>query len=240
MAFATAMLNIAAGSLTTLSPCVLPVLPLVLGGAMQRNRLAPLAMGAGMVSAFTAIGVLAGALGSELDIGASDTRTFGAVLLLAFGLSMLIKKLDDLFKGALARIANRANAAASHMDGEGLWRAVLFGGLLGFIWSPCSGPLLGAALTLAATEGKAVEGAIRLGLFGLGAATPLVAVAYASRASLTRSRDAVLRYSDKARVLTGAGMVTLSLAILNGTDKRVEALLTSLLPDVWLNFVTRY
>ena len=59
--------SLAAGGLTTLSPCVFPMLPLVVGGAVQANRLAPLAMGAGMVVSFSLIGLLLGLLGGDAD-----------------------------------------------------------------------------------------------------------------------------------------------------------------------------
>ncbi len=234
------LLSIAAGALTTLSPCVFPVLPLVLGGAMQSRPMAPLAMGAGMVGAFTLIGVLVGTLGAGLDINAEHARTFGALMLLAFGVAMLLPKLDDVLKGALTPLANLANTAATGLEGGGLWRAAALGALLGLIWSPCSGPLLGAALTLVATQGKALEGAIRLGLFGVGAALPLMAVAYASRASLARTRDAVLRHGDRARRLTGVLMSVLGGIVLTGLDKVIEAHWTALLPEGWISFVTRY
>lgn len=234
------LLNVVAGALTTLSPCVFPVLPLVMGGAVQRHRLAPVAMGAGMVGAFASIGVLVGALGSELNVDASDARHVGALLLFAFGLMMLFSKMDNLLKGALAPVANWADKAASRMDGAGLWQAAALGGLLGIIWSPCSGPLLGAALTLVATEGKAAEGALRLGLFGLGAATPLVAVAYASRSGMARARQTLLAHGDKVRLLTGIVMAATGAAIWTGLDKVLEASLTSILPDFWIHFVTRY
>ncbi|MBL8452699.1 MAG: hypothetical protein JNK97_08115, partial [Zoogloea sp.] len=61
-------LSLLAGSLTTLSPCVFPILPLVVGGAVQANRLAPVAMGVGMAASFALIGLLLGAAGPALGI----------------------------------------------------------------------------------------------------------------------------------------------------------------------------
>lgn len=240
MATAGIALNIVAGSLTTLSPCVFPVLPLVLGGAVQRNRLAPLAMGLGMVTAFTAMGVLVGTFGSSLNVNAGDARYVGAALLLIFGLMMLFAKTDTLIKGALAPLANLANVAATKVEGDSLGRSLLLGALLGVIWSPCSGPLLGAALTLVATQGSATQGALNLGLFGLGAATPLVLVAYASRSGLQRARHAVMRHGDKARLITGVLMASLGVFVLTGADKALEASLTAMLPDAWVQLITSY
>ena len=81
------VLALAAGSLTTLSPCVFPILPLVLGGAVQQNRFAPVAMGAGMAASFAAIGFMLGALGPALGIDGDHVRTFGACCLSPSGSS---------------------------------------------------------------------------------------------------------------------------------------------------------
>ena len=83
-------LSLLAGSLTTLSPCVFPILPLVIGGGVQTNRLAPLAMGVGMATSFALIGIVLGALGPALGIDSDSVRIFGAWLLIAFGLVMLV------------------------------------------------------------------------------------------------------------------------------------------------------
>ena len=85
-------LSLAAGGLTTLSPCVFPLLPLVLGGALQGSRFAPVAMGVGMIASFAAIGMVIGALGPALGIDADTVRTAGAAMLIAFALVMLVPR----------------------------------------------------------------------------------------------------------------------------------------------------
>ncbi|MFN7641151.1 MAG: cytochrome c biogenesis protein CcdA, partial [bacterium] len=97
LSFSHLGLSMAAGSLTTLSPCVFPLLPLVLGGAVQSNPLAPLAMGAGMTASFAGIGLLLGALGPALGVDADSVRTLGAAMLIAFGIVMLVPALNERF-----------------------------------------------------------------------------------------------------------------------------------------------
>lgn len=89
--------SVATGSLTTLSPCVFPLLPLVLGGAVQGSRFAPVAMGVGMMASFAAIGMLLDALGPALGIDADTVRMAGAALLIAFALVMLVPALGERF-----------------------------------------------------------------------------------------------------------------------------------------------
>lgn len=208
-------LSVAAGGLTTLSPCVFPLLPLVLGGAVQGHRLAPVAMGLGMMLSFAGIGVVLGALGPALGIDADTIRVAGAAMLIAFALVMLVPALGDRFSRWLLPIASAANAASTRLDGGSLLSAAALGAVLGLVWSPCSGPLLGSALTLVASEGGALRGGVVLALFGLGAAIPLVAVAYASRSGFMRARDWVLARIERVRrgfavLLGGMGIAILT------------------------------
>ena len=228
-------LSVAAGGLTTLSPCVFPLLPLVLGGAVQGHRLAPVAMGVGMMASFAAIGMLLGALGPALGIDADTVRTAGAAMLIAFALIMLVPALGERFSQWMLPIASAANAASARLDGRSLFSAAALGGVLGLVWSPCSGPLLGSALTLVASEGGVLRGGVVLALFGLGAAIPLVAVAYASRSGFLRARDWVLARIERVRRGFAVLLAAMGVAVLSGADKWVEARVLQWLPDAWVN-----
>ena len=116
-------LSVAAGGLTTLSPCVFPLLPLVLGGAVQGHRLAPLAMGLGMMLSFAGIGVVLGALRPALGIDADTIRVAGAAMLIAFALVILVPALGDRFSRWMLPIASAANAASTRLNGSSLLSA---------------------------------------------------------------------------------------------------------------------
>lgn len=233
-------LSVLAGGLTTLSPCVFPLLPLVLGGAMQSNRAAPLAMGAGMAISFALIGIAIGTLGDALGLNPDNVRTGAAAMLVAFGAVMLVPWLNQRFTNLIGPLASSAHQSSSHLDTGSLRGALLMGGLLGLIWSPCSGPLLGSALTLVATEGGAARGALILGLFGTGAAIPLVAAAYLSRAGLGRVRAWVLGYGEQTKKVFGVMLLLVGLAILTGADHWLEARVNNVLPDAWLQATTQF
>jgi cytochrome c biogenesis protein CcdA len=227
-------LSLAAGSLTTLSPCVFPLLPLVLGGALQGHRLAPLALGLGMAASFAGLGVLLGAAGPALGLDGDVIRIGGAWLLIGFALVMLIPAWSERFTNWMLPIASSANAASSRLSGGSLGSALLLGAVLGLVWSPCSGPLLASALTLVASEGGAARGGLVLGLFGVGAAIPLVAVADASRAGFTRARGWVLGHIDRLKKGFAVLLGLMGVAILTGVDKWLEAQVNGWLPDSWL------
>jgi cytochrome c biogenesis protein CcdA len=232
-------LSVAAGTLTTLSPCVFPLLPLVLGGAVQRHRAAPLAMGAGMALTFTLIGVLVGSVGGAFGLNPDNIRRAGAFLLLAFGAVMLVPALDSRFTAAMTPLASSAHAAGTRLDAGSLGGALALGGLLGLVWSPCAGPLLGSALALVASTGGAARGALLLGLFGIGAALPLVVAAYASRAGFGRMRDWVLAHGATVKRWMGGLLVAVGLMILTGADRWLETRINDALPDAWLALTTR-
>ncbi|WP_295005575.1 cytochrome c biogenesis CcdA family protein [uncultured Dechloromonas sp.] len=233
-------LSVLAGSLTTLSPCIFPLLPLVVGGAVQNNRLAPLAMGLGMAVSFALIGIFLGALGPALDIDAESVRLAGAWMLIVFGLAMLVPVLNERFTQWLAPIASRAHGVSARLDGGSPGSALLLGAALGLVWSPCSGPLLASALTLVASEGGAARGGIVLGLFGIGAAIPLVAVAYASRQGFNAARGWVLKRIDGIKKAFGLLILATGVAILSGADKWLEARVLAMLPDAWVRVTTLF
>ena len=229
-----------AGSLTTLNPCVFPLLPLVLGGAVQSNRLAPVAMGAGMVSTFALLGLLVGVAGDALGLDPDHIRTAGALLLVVFGTVMLVPWLNERFTHLMTPMASSANSASTRFDAGSLGGAFAIGGLLGMVWSPCSGPMLASALTIVAAEGGALRGTLVLGVFGLGAASVLVAAAYASRAGFVRARGWVMAHMAGIKRAFGVLVLGLGMAILLGGDKWLEAQLLRVLPQGWIDLTTRF
>lgn len=235
-----------AGALTTLNPCVFPILPLVVGSALQDNRAAPLLMGLGMASAFALLGLLTGLLADSVGLDPDYVRTGSAVLLIAFGLAMMVPQAKELFARLVSPLADRASALSSGLSGDGsqppafsAGRALAMGMLLGFVWTPCSGPLLASTLTLAMTGG-ALKASGTLAVFGLGAAIPLMSVGYLSRATLGRLRNWVITHGTRAQQVMGALLVLVGLMVLLGADKAMEAALNRWLPSGWLSLTTRF
>jgi cytochrome c biogenesis protein CcdA len=227
-----------AGSLTTLSPCVFPLLPLVLGGAVQGNRWAPVFMGLGMALSFALIGMGLGWLGPLLGVDTEDVRFVGGALLVLLGLVMWLPAASAQFALWMQPLATRANHLSNQFNAGSNTGALGLGAILGLVWTPCSGPLLASALTLAASEGGVWQGGALLGVFGLGAATPLVAVAYASRRGIQSTQAGVLRFADRLKKGFGLVIALTGLAILTGLDKRLEAWVLSVMPEVWLRMTT--
>lgn len=233
-------ISYAAGILTALSPCVLPLLPMVVGGAMQRHRAAPLLMGLGMTTAFAVAGWILGALGPALDLDPEWVHQAAAVSLIVFGLALWIDPLANLVSRFVQPLAMSADRLAGSVGHESPAAALFFGGLLGLAWSPCAGPMLVSSLALVATGRDAGLGALLLGMFGLGAATPLVLAAYASRAGFARLKGWALGHSSGLRHGFGLLAMASGIFIATGLDKLIAARILAILPDTWMELITRY
>ncbi len=233
-------LGLLAGSLSTLNPCVFPLLPLVVGGALQNNRLAPVFMGLGMASSFALLGIFLGTLGAQIGLDADTFRTVGGTLLLVLAAVLLVPAFNERFTLLMTPLSTGAQSVSSRFSGATLGSAFLLGTVLGLVWSPCSGPMLISALTLVASEGGGARGGMILGAFGLGAAIPLVAVAYASRAAFVKARDWVLARIGTIKKGFAALLALMGVGILTGYDKVVEAAVLRLLPDWWVQITTSF
>jgi cytochrome c biogenesis protein CcdA len=190
-----------------------------------------------MVAAFALIGLV---LGAALGIDADALRTVGAVMLIAFGVVILNPRLNERMSSLMSPLANRSSASIAQVSNDSLFGAFALGGMLGLVWSPCSGPLLASALSLVASKGGALTGTLMLAVFGLGAAIPLVAIAYVSKAGFNRSKGWVLTHIDRIKTVFGVLIIVLGIAILLGYDKLLEAYIVSLMPDSWVDLTTRF
>jgi cytochrome c biogenesis protein CcdA len=233
-------LSYAAGALSTLSPCVLPLLPIVLASAVQQHILGPLALAAGLAGSFAGMGLFAASLGLSLGIDASILRSAAAVLMLAVGIVLLVPALQEALTQRMAPVTGWAGAFLQRLPSSGAGAQFLLGLVLGVVWSPCAGPTLGAAIGLAAQRGTMLQAASVMAIFGLGAATPVVALAYGSRQVVHSRRDRLRHISTLAKPVMGLAIAAVGLFVLTGLDKTVETYLTNAMPDWLLNLTTRY
>lgn len=223
-----------AGVLTALSPCVLPLLPLVVGSA-ARNRYGPVALAAGFVTTFTIIGVLLASLGTALGLSDTIVRSASAALMVAAGVLMLSQRLQEAVAHWMSPLAS-ASARLSARSDDGVGAQFFIGSLLGGVWSPCVGPTLGAALGLATQGNSVMRAAATMAAFGLGAATLLLAAGYASRAVIGQ-RVRLLQAGATARLAFGIGLVMVGGGVASGVDKVIESAVLAQLPQWWIDLL---
>lgn len=234
------LLAFLAGVLTILSPCVLPLVPIVFASAQNRHPLGPVALGAGLALSFTALGLFISTIGFSFGIDAGLVRTAGAILLVAVGMTLALPALQHRFELVLAPVGNWANGRMQSPKKGGLFGQFAMGGLLGLVWLPCVGPTLGAASVLAAQGMNFGEVGAVMAAFGFGAAVPLALIGAVSSRALSRGRGTLMRASGGARRLLGLATILIGFLILTGADHSLETYLTQVSPDWLVNLTTRY
>ena len=227
-----------AGLLTSLSPCVLPLLPLIVVGALSQHRFGALALCGGLALAFSLLGVTASLAMRVFGFGPGVIQIGSAVLLLFFGIALLIPHAQEWSSRLLGPLAAKAGAITS--SAAGLRGNFLTGTMLGAVWSPCSGPTLGAAVGLAAQAGTALRAFVLMLVFGVAASLPLLAVAYGARTAFLTNRNRLMALSARAKPVFGVILVLVSVSTLFGWDKRIEAAVVSRLPESWVDLTTRF
>lgn len=226
-----------AGLLSTLSPCVLPIIPILLGSATNAHPRAPLALAGGLAISYAVIGTGLAWAGSALDLDASLLRNVGASILGLLGLVLMSGSLQQRFASVTSGIGDAGNNLISCMNLDGPRGQFAIGLVLGVVWSPCVGPTLGAAVVLASQGTHLPQVALLMGIFGMGAALPVVALAYVGRATMINMRGKFMQAGKTGKMILGASMVALAAIILSGADKPVEAWLVTHSP-AWLTHLT--
>jgi cytochrome c-type biogenesis protein len=234
---ATYGLGLLAGALSTLSPCVLPLVPVLIASAVNAHRWGALALGAGLASSFAVIGIFLATAGASLGLDPDTFRIVGAVILAVFGLILLMPRLQTAFAAATGSWGNSGNQLLARVGVDGLAGQFIVGLLLGVVWSPCVGPTLGAATTLASQGRDLAEIALLMLIFGIGAAAPLILLGSLSRASLAQMRGRLLQTGKFGRQLLGLIMLGVGALIATGLDKPLESWVLDRAPQ-WLTAVT--
>ena len=230
-------LALLAGILSALSPCVLPLLPIVIGAAVGQHRLGPLALAGGLAVSFTAIGIFVATLGFAVGVEQGVFRMVAAILLMAIGGVLLLPRLQMQLAVAGGPVANWVQSHAGGGPAQGLGGQFLVGLLLGAVWTPCVGPTLGAASVLAARAENLGLVMLTMIAFGLGAALPLLVIGLMSREAVARWRSRLLAGGSAGKAALGVLLVAVGILILTGLDKRLETLLVDVSPD-WLTALT--
>ncbi len=227
------LLGYLAGLLTLINPCVLPVLPIVLASALQAHRLGPVALAAGMSFAFVGLGLGVAAAGQSLGLTPDMVTQIAAVMMVLFGLVLLVPQFNASFATATAGMAARADSGMDQIDRGGLGGQFLGGALLGAVWSPCVGPTLGGAISLASQgESIAWAGAI-MTAFALGVSTVILALGYGARAALKKRQALMRRIAARAKPVMGIVFLTVGLMLFFNLHHIAEAWLVRVLP-YWL------
>ena len=191
------LLAVGAGLASVMSPCVLPVVPIVMAGADRSDRLRPLILVIGLSLSFMAMGAMSSLFGALLVGRTRYIEIFGSLVIIALGVMVIANV--SIFK----RMSALSNIRVS---GEGRPGALVLGMALGLVWVPCVGPFLSTVLTMVGTAGQLGYGITLLGFYSLGLALPMLLLGYSSHLFQSRVK-ALVRHDRLFRYVSGGVMI---------------------------------
>ncbi|ERS81020.1 hypothetical protein Q672_06825 [Marinobacter sp. EVN1] len=222
-------LGFLAGLLSILSPCVWPLVPVVMSSAATAGRHGPLFLALGLSLSFAFAGTVLSYLLLNLGLGLDVIRPFAALMLILVALPLLFEPLGYRVNAWLARLNPAVNAGqASATSGLGQFGV---GALLGVVWLPCVGPTLGAAIALASMGQDMVAAFGVMFVFGVGTVSALLFAGLVSAKLLKRTRPGVMNNANRGKKILGAMLLMLGILVLTGWDKALEAWALTWLPD---------
>lgn len=225
-----------AGAATAVSPCALPVLPVVFAAGSTGGRMRPFGIATGLALSFTFATVLLVYLISALGLPDDLLRTFAISVLLVFGLSLLVPGAAARVEGWISRLTARsankvaaANGARANVDG--FWSGLLIGSGLGLVYAPCAGPILAGVITVSASQDFST-GRLAVALaYGVGSALVFYALMLGGR----RLIAPLSRNSQKLQIGFGVVMVVTAVAMFANLDTRFQTAIASDLPEFLVN-----
>jgi cytochrome c biogenesis protein CcdA len=236
----TYLLGYVAGVLSTLSPCVLPLVPILIASVVAEHRRGPLALAAGLTSSFVVFGLFFATIGISIGMDQGLPRKIAAAMLIVFGAVLLSNRLQTRFEQATTGLSSAADRLIHRIHARSWLGHFLTGLCLGLVWTPCVGPTVGAATTLASQQTRLAQVTLLMLLFGLGASTPLLVLGRLSRRALARLRGPLLLAGRTGRRVLGSVVLALGAAVLSGLDKRAAAWLTDRAPQWLIDLTTRF
>lgn len=216
-----------AGIVTILSPCILPILPIVLSGSVGGGKRKPLGIVTGFVLSFTFFTLFLSTLVRSLNISADSLRVFSIVVIFLFGASLLIPKVQELLEQFFTRFSS---LAPKNTQSTGFGGGVVIGLSLGLLWTPCVGPILASVITLALT-GSVNASAFFITLsYALGTALPMLFITYTGR-SLFQKVPWLLENTKKIQQIFGVIMIATAVGLFYDIDRKFQIWVLDTFPN---------
>ena len=213
------------------SPCILPILPLMLAASLDGGKARPLGIIAGFIGAFTGFALLARRLFDQLHLDPEIARNLALALLAVFGAMLLSKKIATLLLARTQKLADFGQKLTQRWEQRpGFWSGVAIGALIGLIWTPCAGPIMAAALVQVIQAKTDFEAGLTVLLFATGAGAPMLLIALAGRKIM--ERFAIFKtHSEALRRALGVIVIAAAALIYAGFDVQLLAANTNAPPD---------
>lgn len=217
-----------AGIVTVLSPCILPILPIILSGAVGENKRKPLGIVIGFVSSFTFFTLFLTTLVKASGISADLIRQLSIVIVFGFGLTLIFPKAQLLIERLFSQVS--AKFQINQQNKTGMWGGFLIGMSLGLLWTPCVGPILATVISLALTESVSSSAVLITLAYALGTAIPMFAIMRGGQTVLQKNRW-VLSNGARIQQAFGVLMIATAVAIFFNVDRQFQTIILRTFPD---------
>lgn len=217
-----------AGIVTILSPCILPLLPIILSGSLSGGKKRPLGIVTGFIISFTFFTLALSSIVKATGVNPDALRTIAVIVITLFGASLLIPKTQlwmELLMSKLSGLIPQSSQAK-----EGFVGGVLVGISLGLIWAPCVGPILASVITLAATSQITFATVLITLAYSLGTSIPMLVITYSGQQLLDKHRW-LLTNSATIQKMFGVLMIATAVAIFFNIDRKFQTYLITKFPQ---------
>ena len=220
----------AAGVVTVLSPCILPMLPIILSSGISgdaQSKARPLGVVAGFVASFTLFTLFLSALVQSLGIPTDALRSLSIVVIAGFGVSLLIPSFQLFLENLFSKLSQFVPTGGNKTGFHG---GFVIGLSVGLLWTPCVGPILASVISLALTGDVSVFAFLITLAYAVGTAIPMLAIMWGGRTLLQRI-PWLATNTDKIQKGFGLLMILLALALITNTDRRFQTLILNVFPS---------
>ncbi len=220
-----------AGVLSILSPCILPLLPILISSGIQAGGLrSVLGLPLGMGVSFTIVGIALASAGHFLGLNSSNLNYISAGLLILFGLILLINSFQQKWIILTQKFSSTFSEKANNISSTSFISQFSIGLLLGIAWTPCIGPTIGAAITLASKGQQLWHVAVIMILFAIGATFPVVLMTFLSKKTILRYKSSMQYGSKYGKVILGILLIIWGIGLLFGLDKQLSIWIIQIMP----------
>jgi cytochrome c biogenesis protein CcdA/thiol-disulfide isomerase/thioredoxin len=221
-----------AGIVTVASPCILPVLPIILSAGLVQGRYRPLGIVVGLVCSFTFFTLAVASLIHLFGISPNTLRHIAVVIIILFGLIMIFPGLSNRFASLMSSIAHTGSAIQQEASqSSGFISGFILGIALGLVWTPCAGPILATIVTLVAIHEVNFNTFLVTLAYSIGTGIPMLLIAYGGQYILQSSKSLV-RHSESIRKVFGILMILFALAIATSADIAFEEYVLQYFPPI--------
>jgi len=224
------------GVLTVFSPCVLPILPIILASGIDGNTKRIKGVIAGLVVSFTIASLLLATIVRVLGVPADTIRIIAVGLLVVFGLGLVF---PHVWEKMQTWIELHWKFAPKQNKSNGFFGGFITGVSLGIVWTPCIGPVVAAVATLAAVSSFSFTAIFIALAYALGTGIPLYYIAKGG-SKVSSKLTFIKSENQKIRQIFGLIILATALFIWSGADRKLQAWTLENLPESWTNITTSF